>query len=60
LNDNLIKKYATKPNKENKEETLKVEDGNNLFNWNIMYDGAESVEGMILWWASLSGPMALP
>ena len=25
-----------------------------------MYDGAESVKGMILWWASLSGPMALP
>jgi len=25
-----------------------------------MYDGAERVPGMILWWASLSGPMALP
>lgn len=60
MNDNLIKKYATKPNKENKEETLKVEDGNNIFNWNMMYDGAESVDGMILWWASLNGPMALP
>ncbi|WP_339884398.1 WD40/YVTN/BNR-like repeat-containing protein [Polaribacter vadi] len=60
LNDNLIKKFSTKPNKENKEGTLKVEDGNNIFNWNMMYDGAESVEGMILWWASLNGPMALP
>lgn len=59
-NNNLIKKYSTKPNKENKEETLKIEDGNNIFNWNMMYDGAESVKGMILWWASLSGPMALP
>jgi len=60
LNDNLIKKFSTKPNKKNKEETLKVEDGNNIFNWNMMYDGAESVDGMILWWASLNGPMALP
>jgi photosystem II stability/assembly factor-like uncharacterized protein len=60
MNDNLIKKYATKADKEKKEETLKVKDGNNVFNWNMMYDGAESVDGMILWWASLNGPMALP
>jgi photosystem II stability/assembly factor-like uncharacterized protein len=60
MNDNLIKKYTTKPNKENNEEKLKVEDGNNVFNWNMMYSGAEKVKGMILWWASLSGPMALP
>jgi hypothetical protein len=25
-----------------------------------MYPGAEKVKGMILWWASLNGPMALP
>ncbi len=56
----LIKTFSTKPDKEKKEEKLNVKDGNNLFNWNMMYDGAESVEGMILWWASLSGPMALP
>jgi photosystem II stability/assembly factor-like uncharacterized protein len=59
-NNKLIKKYSTKPDKENKEGTLNLEDGNNIFNWNMMYDGAESVKGMILWWASLSGPMALP
>ncbi|WP_435415452.1 VPS10 domain-containing protein [Polaribacter aestuariivivens] len=59
-NDNLIKKYSTKPDKEKKEETLKVKDGNNIFYWNMMYPGAETVQGMILWWASLSGPMALP
>ncbi len=60
INNNLIKKFSTKPNKENKEEILKVEDGNNVFYWNMMYTGAESVKGMILWWASLNGPMALP
>ena len=59
-NDNLIKKYSTKPDEINKEETLKLEDGNNIFYWNMMYSGAEKVEGMILWWASLNGPMALP
>ena len=59
-NDNLIKKYSTKPDEINKEETLKLEDGNNIFYWDMMYSGAEKVKGMILWWASLNGPMALP
>ncbi|MGB0879359.1 MAG: WD40/YVTN/BNR-like repeat-containing protein [Polaribacter sp.] len=58
-NDNLIKKYSTKPDKEKKEEKLKVEDGNNIFYWNMMYPGAEKIKGMILWWASLNGPIAL-
>jgi len=59
-NDKLIQKFSTKPNKDKKEKNLQVKDGHNVFYWNMMYDGAESVEGMILWWASLSGPMALP
>ena len=59
-NNNFIKKFSNKPNKEKKEGKLKVKDGNNIFNWNMMYDGAERVKGMILWWASLNGPMALP
>ena len=59
-NDNLVKKFSTQPDKEKKEAELKIEKGNNIFYWNMMYDGAESVKGMILWWASLSGPMALP
>lgn len=59
-NDNLIKTFSTKPDKDKKEEKLTVKDGNNTFYWDMMYDGAERVQGMILWWASLSGPMALP
>jgi photosystem II stability/assembly factor-like uncharacterized protein len=59
-NDNFIKKYSTKPDKEKKEGKLEVNDGNNIFYWNMMYPGAEKVKGMILWWASLNGPMALP
>ena len=59
-NDKLIKTFSTKPDKDKKEEKLTVNDGNNVFYWDMMYDGAERVQGMILWWASLSGPMALP
>lgn len=59
-NDKLIKTYSTKPNKKKKEERLKIKDGNNIFYWNMVYPGAKRVKGMILWWASLSGPMALP
>lgn len=59
-NNQLVKKFSTKPDRDNDEAKLSVEDGNNIFYWNMMYDGAESVPGMILWWASLSGPMALP
>ena len=57
---NLIKKYSTHPDKENKEEELTIKAGSNQFNWNMMYPDAEKIKGMILWWASLSGPKALP
>jgi len=56
----LIKKYTTHPDKEKKEEDLKVKPGSNQFNWNMMYQEAEKIKGMILWWASLSGPKAIP
>ncbi|MEN8124899.1 MAG: glycosyl hydrolase [Bacteroidota bacterium] len=59
-NKNVIKKYSTQPDKDKKEEKLKVKPGSNLFNWNLMYQDAEKIKGMILWWASLSGPKALP
>lgn len=59
-NRQLIQKFSTHPNKKQKELALKVKQGANVFYWNMMYPGAERVKGMILWWASLSGPMALP
>jgi hypothetical protein len=59
-NDALIKTFSTNPNKEKKEAKLTLENGNNIFYWDMMYPGAEKVKGMILWWASLNGPMALP
>ena len=59
-NGKHIKTFSTKPNKEKKEGKLDLSNGNNIFYWDMMYSGAERVQGIILWWASLSGPMALP
>ena len=51
-----IKTFSNK----DKTNNLKVKKGGNQFVWNMMYDGAERIPGMILWWASLSGPKAIP
>lgn len=55
-NKTLIKEYATN----SKKNKLKPEAGANSFNWDTQYDGAEELAGMILWWADLSGPKAVP
>ena len=51
-----IKTFSTK----DKENKLKVKKGANQFVWDMTYDGAELLSGMILWWASLEGPAAIP
>ncbi|WP_439152980.1 VPS10 domain-containing protein [Winogradskyella sp.] len=51
-----IKTYSNK----DKENKLTVEKGANQFVWNMTYDGAERLKGMILWWASLQGPRTIP
>ncbi|MEF3078325.1 VPS10 domain-containing protein [Winogradskyella poriferorum] len=51
-----IKTFSTK----DKKNMLKVENGANQFVWDMTYDGAERLPGMILWWASLEGPRAIP
>jgi len=43
-----------------KKDSLAVKKGGNLFAWNTRIDGAESLKGMILWWANLNGPKAVP
>lgn len=55
-----IKTFSNHPDKDQNEEKLTVEKGGNTFNWDLQYPDAEKVEDMILWWASLSGPKALP
>ncbi len=51
-----IKTFSTS----SKKNKLKVEKGANTFVWNMTYDGAERLKGMILWWASLNGPRTIP
>lgn len=56
----LIKTYSTHPDKKAKEGSLDVKPGYNSMNWNLRYDGAKTFDGMILWWATTQGPMAVP
>ncbi|WP_213521465.1 glycosyl hydrolase [Nonlabens sp.] len=54
--EQLIKTYATYDQK----NKLEVQKGANSFNWDTVYEGAEKLPGMILWWADLSGAQAVP
>lgn len=36
------------------------EEGAGLFNWDLRYEGAVRIPGMILWWSFLDGPTAVP
>lgn len=54
----VIKEYSSKSKE--KENKLKVKAGANTFNWNMRYEKAKDFKGMILWWASMNGPKALP
>lgn len=51
-----LKTFSTKA----KKNKLEVKKGSNLFVWNTVSDGAERLPGMILWWANLNGPKAVP
>jgi len=54
--NDTIKSYSTKGGK----DKLNVKEGANQFNWDMTYDGAERLPGMILWWASTQGPQQIP
>lgn len=43
-----------------KKKKLQAKKGANQFVWDMTYDGAETLPGMILWWSSLEGPQAIP
>jgi len=43
-----------------KEKKIKMEKGSNKLVWNTRTEGAEKLDGMILWWASLSGAKVIP
>ncbi len=54
----LIREFSTKA-KEAKDKFV-VKEGANAFNWNMRYPDAKTFEGMIIWYATTSGPRAVP
>lgn len=51
-----IKSFSNK----DKEDKLKVKKGSNMFAWDLRGKEAEKFDGIILWWASLDAPQAVP
>ncbi|RXG24422.1 WD40/YVTN/BNR-like repeat-containing protein [Leeuwenhoekiella aequorea] len=54
--NDTIKSYNSKV----KKDKLEIKEGANQFNWDMTYEGAERLDGMILWWASTEGPKQIP
>ena len=60
IDGNLIRKFSNVSDKDSKTGKLEITENMNRFIWDMRYPQAEKFEGMILWWASLNGPKALP
>jgi len=57
----LIRAFDTEPNTDKKEVEIKnIKKGANRFVWDMRYEPSSDFEGMILWWASMQGPKAVP
>lgn len=56
LQNDTIKSFSSK----GKKDKLTIKKGNNLFVWDTEGEGAERLDGMILWWASTDAPKAVP
>lgn len=54
----LIREFSSKAKE--RADKLKVTAGANTFNWDMRYENAKDFKGMILWWASMNGPKAIP
>ncbi|MBC7884537.1 MAG: glycosyl hydrolase [Saprospiraceae bacterium] len=55
-NGDTIRTYSNFAKEER--DKLKVQKGGNIFTWRMDYPPAKKFDGMILWWGSLSGPVA--
>jgi hypothetical protein len=53
-----IKKFSTQAKERN--QSMKVKEGFNRFVWNMRYEDAERFDGLIMWAARTTGPMAMP
>lgn len=58
MDGDTIKTYSTKEKDNSKK--LELKEGGNMFRWDMRYPDAKKFEGMILWWGSMAGPVALP
>lgn len=57
----LIRAFDTQPDEEKNEiELTDFKHGGNRFVWDMRYAPASDFEEMILWWASMQGPKAMP
>ena len=54
----LVRSWSTDADDRSKELELKT--GGNVINWDMSYPDGVDFDGMILWWAGVSGPKALP
>ena len=54
----LIKAYSSTAKE--KDKLLEIKNGMNQFVWNMRYDSAEKVRGLILWHGAVPGPKAAP
>ena len=54
--NDTIKTFSTK----DKKNKLEVKAGGNMHSWDTRGEGAERLQGMILWWASTNAPKAVP
>ena len=58
VNGDTLASY--KNSSKDKKKKLKLKEGGNTHVWDTKGKGAEKLEGMILWWASLEGAKAVP
>ena len=54
----VIKSFSNTAKK--KSEKLEIKEGANRFVWNMRYSDAETFDGLIMWWAGVGGPAAMP
>ncbi len=58
MNGDTLATYSTYAKEKGKK--LEAKKGGNTYVWDTRGKGAERLKGMILWWANLSGPKAVP
>ena len=59
-NGEVITVFSSHPDKEANEKKLMEKPGFNTLNWDMRYEGAKTFEGMVMWAAQISGPVAIP